>query len=211
MRPADNIEKLVKKLRYRPSGESRKRIFDNVATVLESKQKRPVPAGQNIWRIIMKNRITKLTAAAVIIIAVMMGISSILGTGTSVAWAEVVNTIDQIDTFAYRTTQTGENEQTNYETMTYVSGSKRRINVYQSDKIVMTNYVLPAEQVMIIIMPAGKKYQRMQLKKEDLDELNRKADPRELVRLFMSSDHKKLGRKTINGILSIVPVTSLKA
>lgn len=151
----------------------------------------------------MKTKITKFAAAAVIIIGVLFGLEFLGGPGTaSVVWADVVNTIGQIDTFAYRTTQTGENEQTNYETMTYVSGSKRRIDVYQSGKIVMTNYMLPAEQAMIIIMPAGKKYQRVQLKKEDLDELNRNADPRELVQRFMSSDHKKLGRQTINGTLS---------
>ena len=150
----------------------------------------------------MQSKMTKFVAATVIIIAVMMGINSFLGTGASVAWADVVEKVEQIEEFAYRTTQTGENEQTNYESMTYVSGPIRRIDVYQSGKIVMTNYVLPAERAMIVIMPAGKKYQRVQLKKEDLDELNRKADPRELVQRFMSSDHKKLGRKTINGILA---------
>jgi len=47
----------------------------------------------SIWRIIMKSRITKIAAAAVIIVAVMIGINSFLGTGTSVAFADVIQPI----------------------------------------------------------------------------------------------------------------------
>ena len=103
MRPADNIEKLVKKLRYQSSGESRKRIFDNVATVLESKQKRPAPAGQNIWRIIMKNRITKLTAAAVVIIAILLGLNFFDNTH-STAFAQALDQIVKAKTITWSTT-----------------------------------------------------------------------------------------------------------
>jgi len=46
-----------------------------------------------IWRKIIKKPITKIAAAAVIIIAVLIGMNSFLGTGTSVAFADVVRPI----------------------------------------------------------------------------------------------------------------------
>ncbi len=49
--------------------------------------------GHILWENIMKTRITKLTAAAVIIIVVLIGINSFLGTGTSIAFADVIQPI----------------------------------------------------------------------------------------------------------------------
>ena len=47
----------------------------------------------SIWRIIMKSKITKLSVAAVIIVATMIGINSFLSLGTSVAFADVIQPI----------------------------------------------------------------------------------------------------------------------
>ncbi len=52
----------------------------------------------SIWRIIMRTKIIKFAAAAVIIIAVLIGINSFFGTGTSVAFAEV---LEYFQTFSY--------------------------------------------------------------------------------------------------------------
>ena len=56
-----------------------------------------------IWRIIMKSRITKLAAAAVIIIAVIIGIHQLGGSldGTSVAFAEVLEVIVVAETASF--------------------------------------------------------------------------------------------------------------
>jgi len=194
----------VRKLQTKTTTELDKRIINDVITAhKKSKKTTSALTKPNIWRIIMKNKLAKLATAAVIIIAVMIGINQFGSSidGASVVWADVAKTVGQIDTFTYHTIQTGKNEKTNYESVTYVSKSGRRVDVYQADKIVMTTYFLPAEQAMIILMPAGKRYQRVQLTKKDLSEAIRKADPRELVQQFMSTKHKKLGRKKIDGIL----------
>jgi len=47
-----------------------------------------------VWRIIMKSRITKLAAAAALIIAVLIGLN-IIGNGGGVVWAEVVEQISK--------------------------------------------------------------------------------------------------------------------
>lgn len=52
----------------------------------------------NIWRTIMKSRITKLAAAAAIITAVLLGVNFIGGPDmANVAWAEVTSRVAQVD------------------------------------------------------------------------------------------------------------------
>jgi outer membrane lipoprotein-sorting protein len=181
----------------------RSKVLDD-ALKLQGDQKQQNTSGIYTRRTIMKSRITKSAAAAVIIIAVLTGIYQLTGSidGAGVAWADVAETVSQICTFTYHTTKIGKDERTNYESITYVSGSKRRTDVYYSGKIGMTHYMLPVEQELIVILPDGKILERVQLNKEDMDEINRKADIRGLVQRFMSYSHKKLGRKTINGILT---------
>ena len=70
MRPLDNIEKLIKKLRYKPSAETHNRMFDNVMQALDESQKTTSAPKPNFWRIIIKSRIARLAAVVVVILAV---------------------------------------------------------------------------------------------------------------------------------------------
>jgi hypothetical protein len=73
MRPADSIEKLIKKLRYKASTETHDRVLGNVFEALDKfEEQKPSAPAQKIRVTIMKNPITKLAAAAVIIIAVLL-------------------------------------------------------------------------------------------------------------------------------------------
>jgi hypothetical protein len=99
MRPADNannIEKLIKKLRYNGSAETHNRILGNVMQALDAVEKeKPSAPTQNIWRTIMKSKITKIAAAAVIVIAVILCIHQFgkpLVTGTP-TFAQVIQPI----------------------------------------------------------------------------------------------------------------------
>ena len=73
------------------------RIINDALTAFDKSEKtKPVSAEHNIWRIIMKNRITKLAASAVIIIAILFGLKLIGGPDmTNVAWAELVQRVEQ--------------------------------------------------------------------------------------------------------------------
>jgi len=57
---------------------------------------RPTIKREAVWRIIMESRITKLTAAAVVIIAVTLGIYTFMGNGASVALARVVDNMKKM-------------------------------------------------------------------------------------------------------------------
>ncbi|MHC4283397.1 MAG: hypothetical protein ACYSWZ_10565 [Planctomycetota bacterium] len=73
MRPADNMENLIKKLRYKASTETHDRVLGNVFEALDKfEEQKPSAPAQKIRVTIMKNPITKLAAAAVIIIAVLL-------------------------------------------------------------------------------------------------------------------------------------------
>jgi hypothetical protein len=91
MRPAERIEKSVKKLRYKPSTEVHNRVLTNVMQALEKREKHKSAEVQpSIWRIIMKSPFVKLAAAAVIIIAVLIGLNPFR---PSITFAEVVEPI----------------------------------------------------------------------------------------------------------------------
>ena len=88
MRPRENIEKLIKDVELDTNAERDKAVLDDVLNALEdSKQlalskvegKKSAVIEPNIWRTIMKSPITKLAAAAVVVIAVLIGIEMFSG------------------------------------------------------------------------------------------------------------------------------------
>jgi len=71
VRPTEDIEKRIKNVNIVIDSESNKRVFSNILQAFEkSKAKDLAPADRpNIWRTIFRNPLTKLAAAALIIIA----------------------------------------------------------------------------------------------------------------------------------------------
>lgn len=101
MMDTENIEKIIEKSYLKnlhvPTGtEMDERILDNALTIMEeSKKSRPVLAGTNIGRVIMKSRITKLAAAAVIAVTLLVP----LGYGTANIIKRLVIGSVEIDNF----------------------------------------------------------------------------------------------------------------
>ncbi len=95
MKPAKNIEKLIKNIDIETNTKVDEFVLNDVRKAFEdSKGKEQVVAQLNIWRIIMKSSITKL-AAAITIIAAVLAVYHFSGSidGTTAAWA---NTLEQI-------------------------------------------------------------------------------------------------------------------
>ena len=75
MMPAKKIEELIKKNRYKAKPEVYDEALGSFLQAVDAHEKQKSALTEpKIWRIIMKNRITKLAAAAVIIIALLIGI-----------------------------------------------------------------------------------------------------------------------------------------
>jgi hypothetical protein len=84
MSPRDNIEKTIQQFDIDINPKRDEEIFNHLReTMSKSKQSKP-NTRHEIWRIIMHNKITKPVAAAVIIIAVFIGMNMFNGTP---AWA----------------------------------------------------------------------------------------------------------------------------
>jgi hypothetical protein len=100
MKPAD-IKRLAKKIRIKSNAVNRERILtDAEAALLKSTKngsKVPRPA-ISIWRIIMKSKITKLAAAAVIIIAVIAIVKHLGGSiePAGVAFAQATEALKKV-------------------------------------------------------------------------------------------------------------------
>ena len=100
MRPAEDIDKLIKKLRYKASAETHDRVLGNVLRALEKKEKQKSGVtAPNIWRTIMKSPITKikLATAAVVIAAIVLGMYALTGSGTSITMAQVRQAMQEIN------------------------------------------------------------------------------------------------------------------
>ncbi|MHC4461927.1 MAG: zf-HC2 domain-containing protein, partial [Planctomycetota bacterium] len=162
----------------------------------------------SIWRTIMKSPITKLAAAAVIIIAVLIGLTIIPDT-SGVAWAEVVNNIEKVKAFTYRMKMSMKGMQgmpdgktMKLEMEAWISKELgMRMNSYMESELVTKAYVLMSERAVVSVIPQAKQYVRMTLTDELFEKMQEdNGDPRKMVDEFMKCGYTELGRNTIDGI-----------
>jgi len=96
-----NIENHIRKLRYKASDTTRQSILSCVSDALEKKMKsQSAPTQPIIWRIIMNKPFTKLTVAAVILLAVVIGLQ-IGSPFENKAYAEVVEQLHNVHTLVF--------------------------------------------------------------------------------------------------------------
>lgn len=75
MTPEEKIERLIKKIYVIPRVQTHdKTLNDALAAQEKSKNEQSANFQPNIWRIIMKNKMTKLSAAAIVLVAVILSI-----------------------------------------------------------------------------------------------------------------------------------------
>ena len=161
MRPADNINNLIKKLHLKASADLDKRVHDDISAALaESEKTKSVQTGPNIWRIIMKSQITKLAAAAVIIIAVFFALN-FLSSGSGVAWAEVLNNVQNVHTFINRMKMTIQSSEGSQDVdMTFYRSTKygTRRDSYYNEELISQLYIPAKGNRGIELVPGVKQY-----------------------------------------------------
>lgn len=104
MKPAEKIEKLLKKLRYKTSAETHDRVLGNVLLALNEKEKQKAGVPKpDLWRTIMNTRTRKFAIAATIVIAAIIGLHYIAGpfSTTSTVYAEVARRLHNARTLLY--------------------------------------------------------------------------------------------------------------
>jgi len=157
------------------------------------------PRYKSTWRIIMNNRMTKLAAAAVIVIGVFVGFGIFTETG-SVSWAQVREQVAAVRAVMYKAkvnaTENGQPFQLQIEA-TLADEHGTRMDTYMDKQLVGRSFTLADKKTHIYIMPAQKKYIEVELTEKIRIE---NGDPKLIVEAFLKGDYKKLGRREINGV-----------
>jgi len=212
MKPADKIKELINKSDIATSPDADRRILAGALKHLDKlKCNKPAPNRPHIWRIIMKSRISILAAAAVIIIAVLVGINQFGGSVSSVAWAEVAGKIDKIHSFIYRQRRSAisspikegfEFISADRENIVYCSENYgKRVDVYQGENLLLSIYSLAQEKAFISVLHSTRQYNRIPIPDGQVaGMLQAGIGPREMVIHILSNDYTELGQETIDGI-----------
>ena len=211
MRPADNTNDLIKKLRLKASAALDTRVHDDISAALAGyEETRSARSGPNIWRTIMKGKTAKLAAAAAILVGVLVLTSVFVGTNESVVLAGVLDRVEQAQAFMYKmemTTSMMPGRKQEMQGTMIISdehGMKWEMGMHDPNTgktITQQMYVLPDQKVMISLTPERKKYTRMEFDDDWLASMKRdKNDPRETLKRMMDCNYTELGRKEIDGI-----------
>ena len=204
MRPAENIKRLVKNARIIINPEIKKTALKELIDELEKpKTIRSAGTKPNMWRTIMKSPITKLAAAAVIVIAVLIGMNQLVGSAGSVAWGEVVRNIEASPGFVYRMKQTYNQQETGtieLNMMAYGSAQYGfRLDGYNDEEVTIQTYATLSDGAMTAVDHPNRTYYRTALADDALAEIEN-MEPKEAVREYLSAEYTKLGRRTIEGV-----------
>ncbi|MBN2271847.1 MAG: DUF2092 domain-containing protein [Sedimentisphaerales bacterium] len=214
MKYSEDIERLIKNsylddIETSADSDTDERILKDALAAMKKAQKaRPTPTPPVLWRIIMRSRITKLAVAAVIIVAAWLGLV-FLGPAGGVALAEVLEQIEQINTFAYTMKMTMKN----VPSMPTKDALETEMKVFVAKDIGMRmtgnggynflgdTYVLLNENAIVSVMHRRKNYVRIKLTDDALEKIQKEnGDPRAILRQFTENEYTELGRSVIDGI-----------
>lgn len=140
MRPADDIKKMVQDWNDTTSAPMDKRILTDVARALERSHLQAAPAEPSLRRIIMKSPLTKLAAAAAIIIAVPIVLSQFGGSLENVAWADVAERFESVPFFSV-TIYLGYETSAEAKKIEIWKSEDSRIRAHDGDKVLFANAV----------------------------------------------------------------------
>ncbi|MHC4557447.1 MAG: LamG-like jellyroll fold domain-containing protein [Planctomycetota bacterium] len=207
----DNIEEILKSIGTEAVPADVHKIAQETSnnfdkSLMEARQ----PRQHIILEYIMRSGIPKLAAAAVIVIAVLIGLN-IISDDSGVAWGELVEHVEKIKTVIYQMRMKVKgisgmpkdqpidiNMQAKlaYEQGFYIESC----TAVENREVLTKNYILFDEGAIVAVIPKEKKYIRMTLTDELLAEMKKKnGDPRTTLREMMKNEYTVLGRDVIDG------------
>jgi hypothetical protein len=210
MKPADEIENVVKKISFKAGPEMDKDLWAETSKAQEEFHTTRLASSQyNIGRTIMKNPIVKSAAAAVIIVLVILGLFEFTGTDSTsgVVWAEVVRKVEASRGLIVRCTDLSPSNEDDYS-ITYTSPTNCRKDFYRDGQIIRTGYVDFTDSdtdTLTDVFHIHKLCVSDTFKKSEnglfLEWRDDWTNPGFLVQKILSGEHSKLGQKTIEGVL----------
>ena len=215
MKPEDRIKGLISTSDVVTGPETDSRILGDALEHLgELRQKKTpsAPPEPNIWRIIMKSRITKLAAAAVVMIACVIGLSLWRTTGSGIALADVLARIEKVNAYRYQWFRTGEDPNKPYSFLRRATalssqeyGTKTTMEELDPNggwSTFQEGYRSPDNKTAIVIWPKQKKYRRIEFDDGTAERMWEVSsnDPRTFLKRILACKYESMGRATIDGI-----------
>lgn len=156
--------------------------------------------------ILMRNPIIKLSAAAVVVAAVLVGISLFRDSGSGIAWAEVAERTKASQGVIYRnrSTVTRSNRGDNGadHCVCYLSATRSRHDTCEADEISRSIYCDFDTKTIVLVGHDTKTYAQQTMDEQTLREQHGAwANPSRWVQEFLSKDYTELGQKMIDGVL----------
>ncbi|MGE5293218.1 MAG: PDZ domain-containing protein [Solirubrobacterales bacterium] len=207
MKPAEEIERFVRKMSFRAGDRMTQRLWADAAKAQnESESEQRVRDAKNTGRWMMRYPITKLAAAAAIVTAVVLGWNVMGGPDmATVALADVAKRIEQTKNCVFKKTTTASTEggvKNAFDSLVYYAENVVREDVRDDGKTISQVYVKFPDGVLVAVDHKSRTYRRIALAEEDIEKLS-PVSPRNLVDLILSKgEYKKLGRETVDGVLS---------
>ena len=223
MNPEDKIKELIGKSEITIDAQTENRILGDALKYLDILKQRNSPQiGRYIWRMIMKNTITKTVAAALILIGVLLLTSVFVKTNKNVALAGVLEKVEQARAYKYKVDMTF-TERTNPEILMIqrIEGTILTSNEYGTKSEMRTKwetdtgktdtetgktttklrYTLPKQKLVVLIKPEQKKYKRTKLGDDSLADMKEQHDdPSEMMKRMLECEYTGIGRTMLDGI-----------
>ncbi|MBA7626311.1 hypothetical protein ES703_33757 [subsurface metagenome] len=211
MQPADDIRNVFKQAELGVNEQPDEQVFEQM---LQAQQEslRSRHADQNKWRIVMKNPITKMSVAAVVIVGCFLGHLLLQGTDSGIALGDVLDQMNRIKAYMYQinstTTdlQTGQLKRETQGTCLIsedygIKYSTETVDPNGSNIPLRENYTLLHEKTAITVFHDKKQYLQVEFNEDIFDEKKKGAsDPRYMVQQLMDCNHISLGQSTLEGI-----------
>jgi outer membrane lipoprotein-sorting protein len=208
MKPPEDIKRYFKKAALSTNPDKHEVIFEKILSAHEQVNKQePETSRINLWRIIMKGPILKIVAAAVVVIACIIGLN-MLDKTSGVVLANVLTQIERINTYMYDIDMTTQgqiigNLKTNQKIL-YSREYGRKIildiNDLRGNTIHQEEYLVLKDKTMIQILPAQKTYTRMKVDDDYVERIrNQSYDPVKMIEKVLACKYNSLGITTIDG------------
>jgi len=206
------IEEFIKDIPFEtPDSGHRDELKKQLLSAFPKHRLQPVARTVSVSRIIMNKQLIKLAAAAIIVIAAIIGLNIMRKTG-GVAWGDLVERVDKIQTVVYqmkmkmkgmtgipegKTAEINMEAKQMYEKGFYINS----VTKLDDDESKTRTWVLFDQEAIVSLIPEKKKYIKMKLTGDLLEKMKEEnGDPKEMLKRTMKYGYKKLGRNKINGI-----------
>ena len=217
MTSGETIEEKLKQLAQAISPDEK--LIENVMSRINAAPNSSASIGQvqNIWRTIMRNPITKLAVAAVIIIACFTGLHFWKSTGSGIALADVLTRIEQVTGYMYQLNSTMTRQQTTSKRtsnilvsneygikMTVIAADANSVQSKPrqfSDDVGKEVYLLLRSNSMVYVWHKTKTYEKYIYGVHELDFYKEQYnEPHTIIKQILSCEHTSLGQSILDGI-----------